>query len=587
MQAALEAAAAALLPKQVVPHRFWAHECLPLAPGGKVDRQALQAASEDASLDEEALGFAAPASPLVSPLEVAVARAWAAALGRSEDSFGANSNFFWLRGDSLSALRACRALRNEVKLPEDSGEQHAQQGEAGLLVPAEAPEGALCILSAALGALAPCELLARPTLGEYAAFLAERGVRAVPSDAPIADGIDDSGGVAQGKADTDPGEDEATADSRAKLGSECSGGTLAELALSAAAREGRLSIVRTLLQAGTSPEGPVRGNPPRGFTPLHSAAASGQAAAVEVLLAAQANPRAMTQAFTSPAHLAAAQGDSAVLQLLLADREPKGIATWARDADQQTIVHLAARSGDVDSLKVVLGRVRGLRAKDGGLEARDRWGRTALQWAVANGHESASVALMKAGAFSGGIPEALLADFRVARDAPSRPVGAPVAARKVVQSSERICALVQSLPSSTVCQEQELFALTALRDFCCAVKEHREYAVAHGAIPKLLALLRDDITSEVVAAAAQTMRNIAADRAGASSVREAGGIPVLVALAALGGDVPAAWRAGSALVNLAEWEENVDELRSLGVAEALRGLSGQVPASLDSEPKAL
>ncbi|CAJ1453947.1 unnamed protein product, partial [Effrenium voratum] len=540
LRSALEASAGARLPAQVVPHRFVDHQRLPLAAGGKVDRQALVALGFGVEHEE------AP-EPLRTPLEAAVAAAWASVLGREVEELGANSNFQWLRGDSLAALRACRALAQEVTLPNEQAEldvQQEQQGEAGLLVSAEAPEDALCVLSAALGPLAPCELLLRPTLGQYAAFLASQGVRVGPGPSP-------DGGA------------EAT-------------GSLAELALVAAAGDGREAVVRALLEARCCPDGPCRGSPVKGSTPLHAASAAGHAGCARLLLAAGAQVRAMTAARTSAAHLAAARGDANLLALLLALEGAQGVATWARDADQQTVLHLAARSGDQKCVELVLAKVKGLKAKDGGLEAKDRWARTALQWAVANNHQEAAVCLIRNGAFSGHIPEAMLAGLQVDLEAPSKP-GQPLAARKVVQSEQRIKALVESLGS----EEKGLFALTALRDYCCGAREHRDLAVRFGAVPRLLRLL--EVQQEVAAAAAQTLRNIAADRPGAEAVAGAGGIPALVALCGAGSDC--AFRAAAALANLAEVPELVPKLKEAGAVSALRSLSGQIPSSLQCEWK--
>ncbi|CAE7901197.1 gloA, partial [Symbiodinium microadriaticum] len=480
LRAALEAGAAARLPKEVVPHHFQRHEKLPLAAGGKVDRQAL-----------EALGLgsdgAVPGGATATALEAAVARAWASALRRPEEQLGRGSNFLWLGGDSLAALRACRSLREEVRSPTDMVElrdldvQQEQMGEAGLLVEAEAPPGALCVLSAALGPLAPCELMARPLLQQYAAFLEEQGLEAKgPKDPQPA-------GYAANTAAEGAGEGLASAKTAGAV--DTGAGSSAELALAAGAREGREEVVKALLQAGTSPNGSARGTPPRGHTPLHAACAAGHAGIVRILLDARANLRAMTEARTSPAHLAAAQGDAGLLALLLAPEGAEGVATWARDADQQTILHLAARSGEVKAVETVLGKVKGLRGKDGGLEARDRWSRTALQWAVANGHEEAAVCLIRHGAFSGGIPDALLEHYQVDLSAPSKP-GQPKAARKEVQSDAKIASLVATLPASAEsCEEKQLFALAALRDFCCGAKEHRNAARRCGAVSRILRLL--------------------------------------------------------------------------------------------------
>ena len=107
-----------------------------------------------------------------------------------------------------------------------------------------------------------------------------------------------------------------------------------------------------------SPDGPVRGRPPRGQTPLIAAAAAGHVGCARRLLEARAQLRAMTQAHTSAAHLAAARADVDLLRLLLQPVGAAGIATWARDSDQrlgaslrwavarQTILHLAARLGE-------------------------------------------------------------------------------------------------------------------------------------------------------------------------------------------------------------------------------------------------
>ena len=132
---------------EVVPHLFVCHAQLPLAPGGKVDREALASLAPQAEPAPEALQ---------GGLETAVAGAWAHVLRRPLETIGANANFLWLGGDSLAALRVSRRLQEGLQLPEAE-----QRGEAGLMVPAEAPEDAVCVLSAALGPLAPCELLAR------------------------------------------------------------------------------------------------------------------------------------------------------------------------------------------------------------------------------------------------------------------------------------------------------------------------------------------------------------------------------------------------------------------------------------------
>ncbi|CAJ1327093.1 unnamed protein product [Effrenium voratum] len=98
LRSALEASAGARLPAQVVPHRFVDHQRLPLAAGGKVDRQALMA-----------LGFGveheAP-EPLRTPLEAAVAAAWASVLGREVEELGARTPTSSGSGATASQLSA-------------------------------------------------------------------------------------------------------------------------------------------------------------------------------------------------------------------------------------------------------------------------------------------------------------------------------------------------------------------------------------------------------------------------------------------------------------------------------------------------
>ena len=539
-KAALEKSVGTLLPPQVVPRRYCEHSVLPLAAGGKVDRQALEVAVEDPALAEP------PFIPLETPAERIVAEAWAAALGSSAESLGLSSNFLWLGGDSLAALRACRQLRealgtanadaDHVKLaPPDSDEQF---GEAGLLVAAEAPEDALCALSAVLGPLAPCELVARPVLREYAAFLQCQGFQ------PLSGALGASGA------------------------SSTVSGTLAELALLTAARAGRESVVRCLLAAGTPVDGAGS------FTPLHAAASSGAIGCLRCLLEARGNLRARTSAWSTPAHLAAARGDAASLHVLLAKHGPEGIATWARDADGQTVLHLAARSGDVPTVQEVLKRVATLKASHGGLGAQDRWSRTALQWAIANGNSSAAVALMQAGSRTSGIPKEVLQEFTAA----SEKVVQPSANRKILQARERIHALVMALPSSgSVVEESEeeemMFALTALRDYCCGAREHRVMAVEAGAVPRLLSLLSNRVPPNALSQAAQTLRNLTVDRSGADVVRTAGGIDILAEIATMPPECAAAWRAAAAIAHLTMWRENWEAIKLTGAMPSILKLS--------------
>jgi|AntAceMinimDraft_1070359.scaffolds.fasta_scaffold101779_1 hypothetical protein len=119
----------------------------------------------------------------------------------AEDDFGA------MGGNSLSALRACRALAAHTTAPindtneqkrktktndenavdaDDAAGMHA--GEAAALIVSEfSPEGGkACAFGRIDGPLAPCELLQRPVLRDYAAYLARAGVRCRSDAAAVA-----------------------------------------------------------------------------------------------------------------------------------------------------------------------------------------------------------------------------------------------------------------------------------------------------------------------------------------------------------------------------------------------------------------
>lgn len=65
--------------------------------------------------------------------------------------------------------------------------------------------------------------------------------------------------------------------------------------------------------------------------------------------------------------------------------------TTAVTGDRQTALHFAARAG-------AAGQVVDELLAQGSVDARDRWGRTPLHWAVVNGHRSVVVKLLAAGA---------------------------------------------------------------------------------------------------------------------------------------------------------------------------------------------
>lgn len=93
-----------LLPEFLVPQYLVEVPRLPTTPNGKLDRRALPAPTAHAAPADRA------DRPLATPAEQDVARAWQEVLSLATP-VGADSNFFALGGDSISALRVSSRLR--------------------------------------------------------------------------------------------------------------------------------------------------------------------------------------------------------------------------------------------------------------------------------------------------------------------------------------------------------------------------------------------------------------------------------------------------------------------------------------------
>ena len=165
------------------------------------------------------------------------------------------------------------------------------------------------------------------------------------------------------------------------------GPTGAEEKLLAAARDGQVEIVRTLLREGAD------GNAARGdgLTPLHLAAEGGHEAVAEALIAAGAAVEAGTRiGGYTPLHVAARSGHGGiVLRLLEAGANPNVVATNSG----VTALHLAAGA--------IAGRsaVAALLDHDAAPNARERSsGQTPLIFAAAANRSASVTALLAAGA---------------------------------------------------------------------------------------------------------------------------------------------------------------------------------------------
>ncbi|HEU5383704.1 MAG TPA: amino acid adenylation domain-containing protein [Ktedonobacteraceae bacterium] len=99
------------LPDYMLPSACIFLEAFPLAPNGKVDRQALPAP------DRAKFGLTTPFVAPRTPLEELITGIWARALG--VEHVGIHDNFFSLGGNSLAALRAIAQIRAscQIELP--------------------------------------------------------------------------------------------------------------------------------------------------------------------------------------------------------------------------------------------------------------------------------------------------------------------------------------------------------------------------------------------------------------------------------------------------------------------------------------
>jgi ankyrin repeat protein len=106
-------------------------------------------------------------------------------------------------------------------------------------------------------------------------------------------------------------------------------------ALHRAAREGRLDVMRALLELGADVEDRSCAAPR--VQPLHEAVRSGGEAAVALLLAADANPNARRDGGFTPLHDAVSGGQASVVRMLVA----RGADPRAEDANGRTAVDVA------------------------------------------------------------------------------------------------------------------------------------------------------------------------------------------------------------------------------------------------------
>lgn len=356
------------LQPEFLPRKWRIYEHLPLTTTGKTDRIRTfnrvsgSASDEDSakkmttewSLAIAACGTDGADAPVLTPTESRIASVWSTVLSVNQQAIWQSSTFFELGGDSLRALRVVRLLY-EAFLGEQL--QH------------KTPQGMVGEIS---GLFDPANLIRCPDLRSYAAMIdAELTPSSINGDADH---------VHLTSAPM------VTADAGVSSRGEPAHGIVSHrraqrALLQAAAANDRL-VVQILLQVGADPR-----ISRRGFSPLHAAARAGNCEIVELLLAAGAQAKCVTEDRMMPAHLAAATGTPATLTALLRAGSPP----TARDKNRQGLLHFAARAGNAATCRILL--AEGVAPNDW-----DRWHRTPLQWAVINGHCQAVSMLLSEGA---------------------------------------------------------------------------------------------------------------------------------------------------------------------------------------------
>lgn len=152
-----------------------------------------------------------------------------------------------------------------------------------------------------------------------------------------------------------------------------------------AVMKGDTAAVRALLQAKADVNAPQAD----GATALHWAVYQNDADTVDLLIrAGGANAKAANRDGATVLSLACINGNAAIIdRLLRAGADPN-----ERGPTGETPLMLAARTGNVDAIKVLLGRKANVNAKE------NLRGTTALMWAAAEGNAAAVKALIDAGA---------------------------------------------------------------------------------------------------------------------------------------------------------------------------------------------
>ena len=533
-------------------------------------------------------------------LETLVAKCWADALscGVNFENIRKNDSFVRLGGNSMSALIACRkvreAMRKRRSLPgeddendddgyenEEEKEPGVKKSEAGALL---APENIdnndddgnddddeqenstvrrLC--GAFLGAdgegpLAPCELLRRPALASYCAFLRANFVglnSKLASKSSLA-----SSSAKEEREEEDKGEEEEDKEihpdvlaAKAAVYRACARGTDVSLVCALVAPfVNDAELLREILgnAATLSTTNEKRGEDGENLTALHVLTSRANVnedylseekvlPLVELLVREyKADALAQTRSGkTTPIHIAAARGCPKILKILYRSldsfvaeddagtnekKKKKKQLFFMKDADEQTCLHLASRSGNREAVRAVLDILfdgddaQFSRFSASVVHATDAWNRTGQDWAFLLGFHDAlevfstfslSTSSSSSSREFGESERDILLFLPVERDLISLPSKSSSSSsepsssntRKMDVSSEYLETLFTHLKKNdknTI--ENRLRAASGLRDSLCANARNRQLAfernVATVLIETLVSLVSEERENE-------------------------------------------------------------------------------------------
>ncbi|CAL6324168.1 unnamed protein product [Bathycoccus prasinos] len=462
---------AAMVPRKFVFLEKDEDASIPLSATGKRDFRAFYerhrskervavklASSSDSERDDET-------AKKKDELETLVAKCWADALscGVNFENIKKNDSFVRLGGNSMSALIACRkvreAMRKRRSLPGENDDENDDDGyeneeekepgvkksEAGALL---APENIdnndedqenstgrrLCGAFLGVdgeGPLAPCELLRRPALASYCAFLRANFVGlnsklASKSSWASSSAKEEREEEDKGEEEEDKGIHPDVLAAKAAVYRACARGTDVSLVCALVAPfVNDAELLREILgnAAALSTTNEKRGkDDDENLTALHVLTSRANInedylseekvlPLVELLVCEyKADALAQTQSGkTTPIHIAAARGCPKILKILyrsldsfvaeddagINEKKKKKQLFFMKDADEQTCLHLASRSGNREAVRAVLDILfdgddaQFSRFSASVVHATDAWNRTGQDWAFLLGFHDA------------------------------------------------------------------------------------------------------------------------------------------------------------------------------------------------------